>query len=106
MISQLCLNYSGLLKNEEVRRGFPWFAVQIRQLLVCDRLRVSSGRGAARAEDAQGTPTQSHISPSILVYEEKPCKIFLFPLRSEAVQREARMGRLRVQQARPWRMVR
>ena len=24
------------------------------------------GRGAARAEDAQGTPTQSHISPSIL----------------------------------------
>ena len=33
-----------------------------------DRLRV--GRGAARAEDAQGTPTQSHISPSILVYED------------------------------------
>ena len=30
-----------------------------------------SGRGAARAEDAQGTPTQSHISPSILVYEDK-----------------------------------
>ena len=29
-----------------------------------------SGRGAARAEDAQGTPTQSHISPSILVYED------------------------------------
>ena len=30
-----------------------------------------SGRGAARAEDAQGTPTQSHISPGILVYEDK-----------------------------------
>jgi len=30
----------------------------------------SSGRGAARAEDAQGTPTQSHTSPSILVYED------------------------------------
>ena len=30
-----------------------------------------SGRGTARAEDAQGTPTQSHISPSILVYEDK-----------------------------------
>ena len=30
-----------------------------------------SGRGAARAKDAEGTPTQSHISPSILVYEEK-----------------------------------
>jgi len=26
-------------------------------------------RGAARADDAQGTPTQSHISPSILVSE-------------------------------------
>ena len=24
-----------------------------------------------RAEDAQGTPAQSHISPSILVYEDK-----------------------------------
>jgi len=30
-----------------------------------------SGRGAARAEDAQGTPTQSHTSPSILVYEDQ-----------------------------------
>ena len=30
-----------------------------------------AGRGAARAEDAQGTPTQSHMSPSILVYEDK-----------------------------------
>ena len=29
-----------------------------------------SGRGSTRAEDAQGTPTQSHISPSILVYED------------------------------------
>ena len=29
-----------------------------------------SGRGTTRAEDAQGTPTQSHISPSILVYGE------------------------------------
>ena len=27
-------------------------------------------RGTARAEDAQGTPTQSHISPSIPVYED------------------------------------
>jgi len=31
---------------------------------------VMIGRGTTRAEDAQGTPTQSHISPSILVYEE------------------------------------
>ena len=41
-----------------------------------DRLRVGllnrlSGRGTARAEDAQGTPTQSHISPSIPVHEDK-----------------------------------
>jgi len=39
-----------------------------------DRLRVGwlneFGRGTTRTEDAQGTPTQSHISPSILVYEE------------------------------------
>ena len=28
------------------------------------------GMGTTRAEDAQGTPTQSHISPSILVYED------------------------------------
>ena len=27
-------------------------------------------RGAARAEDTHGTPTQSHITPSILVYED------------------------------------
>ena len=31
-----------------------------------------SGRGTERADDAQGTRTQSHISPSILVYEEYP----------------------------------
>ena len=27
-------------------------------------------RGTTRAEDAEGTPTQSHISPSILVYQD------------------------------------
>jgi len=32
-----------------------------------DRLR---GKGTTRAEDAQGTPTQSHMSPSILVYDD------------------------------------
>ena len=48
-----------------------------------NRLRVHSrdlsGRGAARAEDAQGTPTQRHISPSTLVDKDE-----LFPLGSEA----------------------
>ena len=29
-----------------------------------------SRRGAARAEDAQGTPTQRHVPPSILEYED------------------------------------
>ena len=32
--------------------------------------------GTARAEDSQGTPTQSHISPNILVYEgNKPSEM-------------------------------
>ena len=49
------------------------------RLQLSDRLRVGwlNGfsfiwEGAARAEDAQGTPTQIHISPSRLVYEETP----------------------------------
>ena len=32
---------------------------------------MRTGRGTTKAEDSQGTPTQSHISPSILVYEDK-----------------------------------
>ena len=39
---------------------------------VIDSGLVGSGRGTARAENAQGTPTQSHISPSVLVHEEQP----------------------------------
>ena len=34
-------------------------------------MKCLSGRGTTRAEDAQGTPSQSHVSPSILVYEDK-----------------------------------
>ena len=51
-----------------------------------DRLRVGclNGRGATKAEDAQGTPTQSDISPIILVYEETsvthPCHGTKMPL--------------------------
>ena len=44
-------------------------------------------RGTTTAEGAQGTPTQSHISPSILVYEEKSSNLFLF--RSAAVNPES-----------------
>jgi len=44
----------------------------------CHSLQVSlqvqgigfTGRGTTRAEDAKETPTQSHISPNILVYED------------------------------------
>jgi hypothetical protein len=34
-------------------------------------LLIDSGGGTTKAEDAQGTPAQSHISPSILVYEDR-----------------------------------
>ena len=34
-----------------------------------------SERGTTRAEDAQETPTQSHISPSILAYEDKSATV-------------------------------
>ena len=37
-----------------------------------------SGRGTTRAEDAQGTPTQSHISPSVLVYADG-CEAYASP---------------------------
>jgi hypothetical protein len=33
--------------------------------------------GAARAEDAQGTITQSQISSSIIVYDDRPDKSIL-----------------------------
>ena len=36
---------------------------------------VINGRGASRAENAQGTPSQSHISPSILVYEDETFEV-------------------------------
>ena len=33
--------------------------------------RLGSGRGAARAENDSGTPSQSHVSPSMVVYEDR-----------------------------------
>jgi len=39
-----------------------------RRFICVDRLRAEEG--TTRAEDAQGTLTQSHISPRLLVYEE------------------------------------
>ena len=40
-------------------------------LLDFSRVCLLTGRGAARAEDAHGTPTQSYVSPSILLYEDE-----------------------------------
>ena len=40
---------------------------------VLHRLRV--GRDTTRAEDTQGTLTESHISPSILVYDDKTFEV-------------------------------
>ena len=50
----------------------PSFSPSRPNQIHCFRFQIlmKSGRGAARAEDAQGTPTQSHISPNILAYEE------------------------------------
>ena len=36
-----------------------------------ESFQTNSGTGSKGAEDPQETPTQSHISPSIQVYEEK-----------------------------------
>ena len=59
-----------------------------------DRLRVVSTlwEGAARAEDAQGTPSQSHISPSILVYEDYSSlkQQILIPTRSAGMRASTR----------------
>ena len=51
----------GHKRNGEACVQYIWFP---------DSESDSFGRGTARAEDAQGKPTQSHISPSILAYEE------------------------------------
>ena len=42
---------------------------------ICDyiptpTLMIDSGSGTTRAENAQGSPTQSHITPSILIHED------------------------------------
>jgi len=56
----------------------PWDPSSLCFLIAtCESRMIHSGlvgstdRGTARAEDAEGTPTQSHISPSILVYGDK-----------------------------------
>ena len=53
---------------------------------------TDSGRGTARAEDAQGTPTQSHISPSILLYEDNQQSLSLQGHRRIADRKSSREG--------------
>jgi len=45
--------------------------LEARSVVWLEDSRDLSGTGASRAEDAPGTPTQSHISLSIPVYEHK-----------------------------------
>jgi len=40
------------------------------------KIRKTAGGGTTRVENTQGTPTQSHISPSILVKEGKGAEVF------------------------------
>ena len=48
-----------------------WYKTKgIQAMIDSPHSRDLSERGAARAEDAHGTPTQSHISPGILVYAD------------------------------------
>ena len=72
---------AGLGPRHDVRSGLlnsPWAGVGEhsrslwRIIWVEDKFSMFdlSGRGAVRAEDAQESPSQSHISPSILVCEE------------------------------------
>ena len=68
---RLCVSLnSGLesIKAEEVPSRWRTQSRRTRTLRLRpkDLLGPVTGRGSARAEDAQGTPTQSHISPSIL----------------------------------------
>ena len=48
-----------------------------------------SGRGTARAEDAIERTAQSHISPSILVYEDNQCFRYVHTLDTEARPKES-----------------
>ena len=62
-----------VIKRKRRNAGLcPGEELGLEQITQIDRLRFGwdSERGTARANDAQGTPTQIHVSPSMLVYEE------------------------------------
>ena len=52
-----------------------------------------AGRGTTKAEDAQGTPIQSHISPSIPVYENKNLATAMPPVGPQVFWKKKRMLR-------------
>ena len=54
-------------------------AIELSLITWCALIDSGFGRGTTRAEDAQGTPTRSHISPSLLVYEEQIVRFKLIP---------------------------
>ena len=56
---------SGSDPDRHLRRGAP------QRLTDAELVGSTDGRGTARVEDAQGTPTQSHVFPSILVCEDE-----------------------------------
>jgi len=65
LLKHLCSNFHCQIQRENNRTAteestFPWM------------IDSGFGRGTTRAGNAQETPTQSHISPSILVYEDQP----------------------------------
>ena len=76
--SHMHLNFTGCHLHPRIGEvGSSEFEISAFLMLI-DLGLISSpdfGSGTARAEDAQRTPTQSHISPRILVYEEiaVPC---------------------------------
>ena len=55
-----------------LNKSVKWLKRQAKMEGMIDSGLVGSGRGTTIAEPAQGTPSQSHISPSILVHEENP----------------------------------
>ena len=65
----------GWLRKKSSEGNTPKY-LQLEPSLIDSRLNVSwlnVGRGSMRAGDAQETPTQSHVPPSILLYEDKCC---------------------------------
>ena len=74
MVSEICFSGTAPSGAPEEDAAMPqggWKVVEV------PNLHTPIKGCAARAEDARGTPTQSHISPSVLVYEDMICNLGL-----------------------------